>query len=118
MQETIAIGLVSGFAILFVMLKLDFWKLLGFDVYVDVACTALFMALFIGTYGGMVAAMVAGLQVSIVLWATKKLLGYLEPDVGDREHWYSVPKIVWTPVPGIFNNPWMAKYYVKRRVTS
>ena len=63
----IFIGLLSGLGILFMLMKLDFWKVLGFDLYVDIAATALLMILYAGTLGGMVAAMVGGLQISVVL---------------------------------------------------
>jgi len=112
----IFIGLLSGLGILFMLMKLDFWKVLGFDLYVDIAATALLMILYAGTLGGMVAAMVGGLQISVVLWSIKKLFGYLRPTV-TRKGWKI--SVSWKTVPGVFYNRHMgAKGYYTRQQPS
>lgn len=72
-------GLIALAAALVLMLKLPtHWirRMLWLDIYVDVAVTAGFIAMLHGTYSGMMAAAVAGLAFSLVLWITKQFIGY------------------------------------------
>jgi hypothetical protein len=105
--------MVSAFGLLVMLMKLDFWKVLGFDLYVDIAATALLMVLFAGTLGGMVAAMVGGLQISLILWGVKKLFGYMHPTRITRTG--LKVRIEWATVPGLLYNKFMGGkgYYSK-----
>jgi len=100
-MEMIVIGLISGFGLLLILLKMDFWKVLGFDIYVDIGATLLLMFAYAGTLGGMIAAMVGGLQISVILLIVKKLWGHMEPSVTRKGFKFSV---TWTPVPGLLYN--------------
>jgi hypothetical protein len=113
MLEMAIVGMVSAVALLIMLMKLDFWKVLGFDLYVDIAATGLLMVLFAGTLGGMIAAMVGGLQISVVLLVVKKAFGYMKPVRIKREGYKF--KCEWKTVPGLFYNKHMGKkgYYSK-----
>lgn len=109
-MEMIIIGLVSGLGILLMLLKLDFPKVLGFDLVVDIGATLLLMVAYAGTLGGMIAAMVGGLQISVVLLLAKKLMGYMKPKFKRDGFKFTIE---WTPQPGLLYNKHMAKaqYY-------
>ena len=72
-------GLIALAAALVLLLKLPrHWirRMLWLDIYVDVLVTAGFIVLLHGTYSGMMAAAVAGLAFSLVLWIAKQFIGY------------------------------------------
>lgn len=72
-------GLISLAAALILLIKLPrHWvrRLLWLDLYIDILVTMGFLYALSGTYSGMMAAMVAGLSFSIVLFITKKFIGY------------------------------------------
>lgn len=72
-------GLISLFAALVLLIKLPrglVRKLLWMDIPLDLTVTGFFLLALHGTYSGMMAAMVAGLAFSIVLFIAKKLFGY------------------------------------------
>ena len=88
-------GIVSALAILFVLLKLDFKKVLYFDVFVDIVASAFLMLIFAGTFAGMMAAVVGGAIISITLYFAKKVFGYKKLV---KQKWYKFPK--WIEVGG------------------
>jgi hypothetical protein len=100
-MEMIIVGLISGLGLILILLKMNFWKVLGFDIYVDIGATVLLMYLYMGTLGGMIAGMVGGLQVSIILLIVKKLWGHMSPAITRDGFKFS---ITWTPVPGLLYN--------------
>ena len=109
MTEMIMIGIASALGILILLAKMDLWKLLGFDVLLDILATATLMIMYAGTLGGMVAAMIGGLFISIALLVIKKLFGYLKPNVTWKQF---KPEVTWETVPGLlFNNQMQAKGY-------
>lgn len=81
-------GVVSALAILFVLLKLDFRKVLYFDIFVDIVASAFLMVIFAGTFAGMMAAVVGGAVISITLYFAKKVVGYKRLV---KRKWYSLP---------------------------
>ena len=72
----LAAGAVSALAFYVVFLKVGIRRVCGYDVAVDIASTVLLMAMFAGTYTGMIAAVIGGLLLSVLLLATKRVLGY------------------------------------------
>ncbi|HIG43922.1 MAG TPA: hypothetical protein EYQ14_25830 [Gammaproteobacteria bacterium] len=113
MLEMAIVGMIAAVALLIMLMKLDFWKVLGFDLYVDIAATGLLMVLFAGTLGGMIAAMVGGLQISIVLLVVKKVFGYMKPVRIKRDGFMF--KCEWKTIPGFLYNKHMGAkgYYSK-----
>lgn len=72
-------GVFSALAILFLLAKFDFKKVLWLDIPIDIASTILLVAMFAGTFAGMMAAVVGGCIISMTLLAYKKLIGYKKP---------------------------------------
>lgn len=72
-------GIVSAMAILFLLAKFDFKKVLWLDVPIDIISTVLLIIMFAGTFAGMMAAVIGGCIISITLYAMKKLKGYKKP---------------------------------------
>lgn len=69
-------GMLSAVAFYIVFWKLGIERVCGYDVYVDVTATIVLMLMFAGTYTGMIAAVIAGLLLSVALSITKKMRGY------------------------------------------
>ena len=51
-------GIFSALAILFLLAKFDFKKVLWLDIPIDIASTVLLVAMFAGTFAGMMAAVI------------------------------------------------------------
>lgn len=80
-------GLISLIAVLIILLKFPrglLRKILWLDVPIDIAVTAMFVALFAGTYSGMMTAAIAGLIFSLSMWGLKCLVGYDVPRFSPR----------------------------------
>lgn len=71
-----AAGVISALAIYVLFIKVGIRRVCGYDVAADILATLLLMVMFAGTYTGMIAAVIAGLLLSVMLLATKRLLGY------------------------------------------
>ena len=72
-------GIFSAFAILFLLAKFDFKKVVWLDIPIDIASTALLIVMFAGTFAGMMAAVIGGCIISATLYIYKKLNGYKKP---------------------------------------
>lgn len=72
-------GVFSALAILFLLAKFDFKKVLWLDIPIDIASTVLLVAMFAGTFAGMMAAVIGGCIISVTLYTVKKLRGYKKP---------------------------------------
>ena len=72
-------GVFSALAILFLLAKFDFKKVLWLDVPVDIISTMLLIVMFAGTFAGMMAAVIGGCLISVTLLLTKKAVGYKKP---------------------------------------
>ena len=68
------IGILSAFGLLLLLLKAGGRKVIGADIFVDLAITVTLMVCFYGTYSGMVAAMLGGLCASVALFIMKKTM--------------------------------------------
>ena len=85
-------GIFSALAILFLLAKFDFKKVLWLDIPIDIASTVLLVAMFAGTFAGMMAGVIGGAIISIVLFILKKTIGYEKPvRKGFKVHWEYVP---------------------------
>lgn len=85
-------GIFSALAILFLLFKLDIKKVLAFDFFVDISSSLLLTVLFFGTFAGMMAAVIGGGIISMVLYFTKRIIGYKKPKFKNY-------KFVWEDVP-------------------
>jgi len=72
-------GVFSALAILFLLAKFDFKKILWLDIPIDIASTVLLIAMFAGTFAGMMAAVIGGCIISATLYIFKRLKGYKKP---------------------------------------
>lgn len=98
-------GLLTALAFFILIMKLrhnTIRRLLGFDIYLDIAATVIMMVAFAGTFGGMMAAIVGGLTFSIALVLAKHIYGYDKLVwINDTEH--LLPTARWVSVPGLLN---------------
>lgn len=69
-------GVFAGLAILFLLAKFDFKKVLWLDVPIDILSTLLLVVMFAGTFAGMMAAVIGGCLISLTLLLSKKAVGY------------------------------------------
>ena len=84
-------GIVSAMAILFLLAKFDFKKVLWLDVPIDIISTVLLIIMFAGTFAGMMAAVIGGCVISATLLASKHIIGYKRPVFsGYRFQWQEV----------------------------
>ena len=90
------IGILSAFGLLLLLLKIGGRKIIGADIFVDVAITITLMVCFYGTYSGMVAAMLGGLIASIVLFIAKRTMVHEKIKVEVNK--YYIPKLTWEEV--------------------
>lgn len=72
-------GIFSALAILFLLAKFDFKKVLWLDIPIDIASTLLLVVMFAGTFAGMMAAVIGGCIISFTLFTMKKVIGYKKP---------------------------------------
>lgn len=72
----LVISLGTALAVFVIMLKIGLKKVLGYDVYVDIACTGALIIIFQGTVTGTITATMAGLILSIILYVCKLIFGY------------------------------------------
>ena len=92
-------GVFSALAILFLLAKFDFKKVLWLDIPIDIASTILLVAMFAGTFAGMMAAVIGGCIISVTLYVSKKLTGYKKPI--RKKFGYE-----WITVPARSRSPW------------
>ena len=96
------IGILSAFGLLLLLLKIGGRKIIGADIFVDVAITITLMVCFYGTYSGMVAAMLGGLCASIALFIMKKTLVHEKLTIKPNK--YYIPKATWEEVHPTWRN--------------
>jgi uncharacterized membrane protein YdjX (TVP38/TMEM64 family) len=87
------IGILSAFGLLLLVLKVGGRKVIGADIFVDIAITITLMVCFYGTYSGMVAAMLGGLAASVVLFIMKKTM--VHEVIAVKKNKYKVPIMTW-----------------------
>lgn len=84
-------GVFAGLAVLFLLAKFDFKKVLWLDVPIDIISTILLVVMFAGTFAGMMAAVIGGCLISLTLLLSKKAIGYKRPvRSGVRFSWKEV----------------------------
>lgn len=69
-------AIFMALAVYVVMLKIDIFKVVGYDVYVDVLFTLTLAYFMMGTYQGAMVAIIAGLALSGLLRFTRWFFGY------------------------------------------
>lgn len=69
-------GLIAALAIIFLLLKFNFRRVLHHDISIDIGVTVVLCMLFAGTFAGMMTGLVAGCIISIFLFVSKKFFGY------------------------------------------
>ena len=87
------IGILSAFGLLLLLLKVGGRKVIGADIFVDVAITITLLVCFYGTYSGMVAAMIGGLCASIALFIMRKTM--VHEVVAVKKNKYHIPIMKW-----------------------
>ena len=90
------IGIMSAFGLLLLLLKVGGRKVIGADIFVDIAITVTLMVCFYGTYSGMVAAMLGGLCASVTLFIMKKFMVHEVVAVKKNKH--KIPILKWEEV--------------------
>lgn len=75
-MELLIYGLISAAAIFVLFVKLDIKKILGYDVWIDLAFTIFLGYILQGSFAGMMAALIGGLALSVILGSLKYLIGY------------------------------------------
>jgi membrane protein CcdC involved in cytochrome C biogenesis len=91
-------GIISAAALLFLLFKLGISKVVSYDIPIDIAATGFLMAMFAGTYGGMMAAMLGGLIISVVLYVLKKTVNRQELHLAKSKRFPYV-QAVWVETP-------------------
>jgi len=92
-------GLISAIALFLVLARFNLRRICGYRTFIDVAATALFVYMFIGTYAGMMTGILAGACVSLMLNIMTKLYGYERARL-IRMKGHVLPTLVWTATPG------------------
>ena len=69
-------GFIAACAIIFLLLKFNFRRVLQHDIAIDIGVTVLLCILFAGTFAGMMTGLMAGCIISIFLYISKKTVGY------------------------------------------
>ena len=69
-------GVIAGFALIFLLLKLDMRKVAGYAFLVDLVLTIVLGFIFAGTFAGMISGLLGGLILSAFLYAYIKMFGY------------------------------------------
>jgi len=87
------IGILSAFGLLLLLLKVGGRKIIGADIFVDIAITITLMVCFYGTFSGMTAAMLGGLISSIVLFVMKKTM--IHEVIAIKKTKYHLPTMHW-----------------------
>ena len=70
----LTIGIISALGLLLLALKIAGRKVIGMDIWFDIAITITLMIMFAGTFSGMAAAMFGGLFVTILLFIMKRTM--------------------------------------------
>lgn len=86
MEFYIIAGVFSAFAIIFLLAKFDFKKVLWLDIPIDIMSTILLVIMFAGTFAGMMAAVIGGCIISSFLYVAKRIKGYKKPKW--KRFWY------------------------------
>ena len=95
-------GLISALGAFFILLRFNIRRVAGYATLIDIAVTALFVFMFIGTYAGMMTGIFAGVIVSAMLNAIRFAVGY-ERASFRRMKGHIFPSVVWVRVPGKFS---------------
>ena len=70
----LTIGIISALGLLLLALKVGGRKVIGMDIWFDIAITITLMVMFAGTFSGMAAAMIGVLFVTVLLFIMKKTM--------------------------------------------
>lgn len=76
MAGMIFAGLITVAAFMFLLMKLDIYKVLWFDIFLDILGSIALIFMFAGTFTGMFSAIVAGALFSVILYILKHTIGY------------------------------------------
>ena len=67
-------GTIAAAGLLFLLFKFGVRRVITYDIFFDVAITAVLMFALAGTFSGMMAALFGGLIVSVVLFNMKRTM--------------------------------------------
>lgn len=88
-------GVIAGFAIIFLLLKLDMRKVAGYAFAIDLMLTLILGFIFAGTFAGMISGLLGGLIISVFIYAYLKLFGF-------DKLVYQNNKVQWIHHSGVF----------------
>lgn len=69
-------GILSAFAVLVVMARMNLKRFMGYPVACDIVVTLLLTLILMGSFSGMVAAIIGGLAFSGLVTLYRRLFGY------------------------------------------
>ena len=69
-------GILTGFSVLFMTMKLGIRKIIGYDAVLDIVLAVILMIFFHGTAAGMLVALMAGLVISGIMRLVRLFYGY------------------------------------------
>ena len=76
-MEILILAITCAVGVLALIFKFgNIRKVLSFDKWIDLSATLLLGWAFLGTFGGMVVAIIAGAIISVTLLVMKKIIGY------------------------------------------
>ena len=74
---TLAIaGVLSAISVFVLLWLIDIRKCCGYHIIIDVVFSVGLTIIYAGTFSGMITAFVGGLALSIMLYTTKRMMGY------------------------------------------
>lgn len=88
-MDIIINGMLTALAVYVVLWKWDIYKACGYGLYIDTIFSLLLAIFYMGTYSGALVAIMGGLTLSILLSATKWLIGYKR---FEHRHWVYHPR--------------------------
>lgn len=100
------VGLLAGLAFMLHFFKLGLKRVAGYDIQLDLFLSFALMALFHGSQGGMVVAIIGGLVISVTLRLMRWTLGYQKLGKYMVPYKYlpflkpvMIPRLVWFDYP-------------------
>lgn len=69
-------GILTAVSVYIFFLFMNIRKVVGYHLWIDMIFSILMIVLYAGTFSGMITAFTGGLTLSLLLYGTKKLIGY------------------------------------------
>jgi len=69
-------GIIAAIAFIFLLMKFDLKKVLGYDAIIDIGFSGMMMFVLAGTFSGMMSALIGGAVLSMFLFFARRMIGY------------------------------------------